>query len=341
MFLQIQNPIDPTLPATMPVESVPGWPLQIDLVLENLFTPATPPLLAMGNNLWTGLSLIVVVWTGARIAFAGASFRPWDLITLIIGLTIPLTMLRFYAVDVPGVGMPFPLIIPAGAETIAQAFQTDMATELQRAQTELSEAYRQNLNATMAGEGMPSALRIGAYLWALTQNAVAWTQTFAMALGFGTAFILIYALCLAQVIWAKVALAILVYLGPVLIPWLVFQPMAFLFWGWFRALWTYSFYSIIAAAVLRIFGAICITLIQSMNAAVGVGAAPADGPEMGQFVLAVIPLLAAAFMAAMKVPELASAIVGSSSGGGIAGAAAMAMTQGKAKLGKMATGGLK
>ena len=64
MFLPQQNPIDPTLPESMPVDEVHGWPLQVNDVLTNLFDPANPPLLAMGNNLWTGLSLIVIAWTG-------------------------------------------------------------------------------------------------------------------------------------------------------------------------------------------------------------------------------------------------------------------------------------
>ena len=45
--------------------------------------------------------------------------------------------------------------------------------------------------------------------------------------------IILYAVTYAQVIWAQVALLILTFLGPMMIPWLVFEPMAFLFWGWF------------------------------------------------------------------------------------------------------------
>ncbi len=43
----------------------------------------------------------------------------------------------------------------------------------------------------------------------------------------------------AQVIWAQVAIAIVMLLGPVFIPRLVFKPLAFLFWGWFRTLMVY------------------------------------------------------------------------------------------------------
>lgn len=337
MFLPQQNPVDSTLPESFPAEDAHAWAFEIGDLLDALFDPASAPLLGMGTNLWTALASIVVVWTGARIAFAGAAFRPWDLITLAFGLTIPLGMLRFYAVDLPGVGMPFPMIIPAGADQIAQAFHADVATELLLAEAEFSEALRQNLDGVWAGGETMFFPLIGV----LFQNILAWSSTMFFGFLFRMAFLLLHAVCLAQVLWAQVALGILVYLGPVLIPWLVWKPMAFLFWGWFRAIWTYSLYSIIAAAVLRIYGAIAITMIETLNTGFLTGAPPTDGPAGGHLLVAIVPLVAAAFMAALKVPELASAIVGGPSGGGIAGAASMAMAGGKARLAKMAAGGVK
>ena len=44
-----------------------------------------------------------------------------------------------------------------------------------------------------------------------------------------------------------VAQAILVLLGPVFIPFLLFQPLSFLFWGWFRSFLQYSFYPLVCA----------------------------------------------------------------------------------------------
>ena len=52
--------------------------------------------------------------------------------------------------------------------------------------------------------------------------------------------LLLSAVTYAQVIWAQIALAILIILGPIFIPFLVFDPLSFLFWGWFRAMITYS-----------------------------------------------------------------------------------------------------
>ena len=60
------------------------------------------------------------------------------------------------------------------------------------------------------------------------------------------------------------ALAILIILGPVFIPFLVFEPLSFLFWGWFRAMITYSLYAVIAGAVLRIFSAVGIAYVTTL-----------------------------------------------------------------------------
>ena len=56
--------------------------------------------------------------------------------------------------------------------------------------------------------------------------------------------IVLFAVTYAQVIWAQIALAILIILGPIFIPFLVFEPMAFLFWGWFKGMLTYSLYAV-------------------------------------------------------------------------------------------------
>ena len=67
--------------------------------------------------------------------------------------------------------------------------------------------------------------------------------------------IVLFAVTYAQVIWAQIALAILIILGPIFIPFLVFEPLAFLFWGWFKGMLTYSLYAVIAGCVLRVFSA--------------------------------------------------------------------------------------
>ena len=139
----------------------------LDDVLSTLFTPVTPPLLQTGLNLWTGLASIVVVWTGLRIAFSGAAFRPWDIVQLVIGLSIPLGMLRFYAAGIPGVGFSFPMLIPAGANQIAALFRADIIAEMNAGLLQMADAYSANMaEATASGGG------IGARIEALIENSL-------------------------------------------------------------------------------------------------------------------------------------------------------------------------
>ena len=65
--------------------------------------------------------------------------------------------------------------------------------------------------------------------------------------------VVIYAVSMGQVIWAQLALGVLLILGPLFIPFLLVEPLAFLFWGWFKGMFTYTLYGAIAAALMRVF----------------------------------------------------------------------------------------
>ena len=99
--------------------------------------------------------------------------------------------------------------------------------------------------------------------------------------------IVLFAITYAQVIWAQIALAILIILGPIFIPFLVFEPLAFLFWGWFKGMLTYSLYAVIAGAVLRVFSAVGISYITTLG---GANLDTQAMTQVGLWTLAVIPL---------------------------------------------------
>ena len=156
--------------------------------------------------------------------------------------------------------------------------------------------------------------------------------------------LLLAAATYAQVIWAQIALSILIILGPVFIPFLVFEPLAFLFWGWFRAMLTYSFYAVIAGAVLRVFSAVGIAYVITL------GQADLDMNsfmQVGMWTLAVVPFFIAGILASLKCGELASMLVtGAGAGGsglmGMATTAGMAAASGgTAAAAKVGAGGMK
>ena len=128
--------------------------------------------------------------------------------------------------------------------------------------------------------------------------------------------LLLAAVTYAQVIWAQIALAILIILGPIFIPFLVFEPLSFLFWGWFRGMITYSLYAVIAGAVLRVFSAVGISYITSFgNANLDMRSLM----DVGLWMLAVVPLFVAGMLASLKCGELASMLVTSTGAAGSGG----------------------
>ena len=154
--------------------------------------------------------------------------------------------------------------------------------------------------------------------------------------------IVLAAVTYAQVIWAQIAMAILIILGPVFIPFLVFEPLAFLFWGWFKGMITYSLYAVIAGAVLRVFSAVGIAYITTIG---GANLNVESMTEVGLWTLAVIPLFISGMLSALKCGELASMLVtsGSSASSGLLSMATTGATVAASggAAAKAASGGIK
>ena len=58
------------------------------------------------------------------------------------------------------------------------------------------------------------------------------------------------AFTMAQVLFAKVLVVVLIFLGSLFVPWLFFKPTACLLWYWGKALILYSLYDAVAGVVL-------------------------------------------------------------------------------------------
>ena len=266
MLLPQQNPIDATLPQAFPVEDAHGWAFELGDLLDALFTPGHPSPPRDGKQ-----SLDRARVDRRRLDRSPDRLRRRQLPAM--GPHHARHRADHPARDAPLLRRrrprrrnALPDDHPGGGPTRSRRrFHADVATELQLADAEFSEGLRQTLDAAFARGDRSIGGWIEAMIYAVIGVVLSWSSTMFFGFLFRMAFLLLYAVCLAQVLWAQLALGILVYLGPVLIPWLVWKPMAWLFWGWFRAIWTYSFYSIIAAAVLRVYGAIAITMIETLN----------------------------------------------------------------------------
>ena len=183
-------------------------------------------------------------------------------------------------------------MIAAGGNWINDLLIDDSVASIQEELTKLFNTLTKAQN---------TAIELGDVLKIYTtglQSSLTAVAGFVMVIFMILMLILLAAVTYAQVIWAQVALAILIILGPVFIPFLVFEPLSFLFWGWFRAMITYSLYAVIAGAVLRIFSAVGIAYVTTL--------AQADMDmdsfmEVGIWTLAVVPFFIAGMLASPQV----------------------------------------
>ena len=322
----MQLQIDPAVPTNIPPGDLDNFESLLSQVLNGIVGSSGPLLLSTGEQLWTGLAAIMVVWTGVQIAMSG-TFQPWQLIRLIIGLWIPWVMLHFYSnpLPVPANAYTFPSMIVEGGNWLMDMFLVDILTAVR---TELSNMLNVHLTRiTDAWDGFAILDLIsagGSALATLVMGTIMMSFTMAM-------LVLLYCITYAQVLWAQLAIAILVLLGPLFIPWLLFEPLSFLFWGWFRSLLVFSLYGALAGAVLRVFMGVTLGYVTTFSNQV----VSFDIVTMGGWVLVILPLFVAGILASLKVGELASMLVTGSAvtSSGITGAGMAAASGGGAAAG--------
>ena len=299
------------MPQLTPVTIPPGeeWDAKpfFDQVLAELIGNGAPAMQTAGLAIWAGMATVMIVWTGLKTAFSG-DYDLWEIVKLVIGLGIPRTMLAFYDTPLPGTTMSFPMLITEQGAWATNVFIGDAWKD---AATTLTGAYNHVFTQ------LTDAIRSFGYTDVFTKGI-----SFLIASVLGGTFmaivlvllLLMFCLLMAQVIWAQFALAVAILIGPILIPWMVFPPMSFLFWGWFRTLLTYTFYGVIAGAVFNIFMNVGLAFLDRL---ITVTLTFEDLSGVFRWYLILWPLIISGILASLKVGELAQLLV---SGAGSASA---------------------
>lgn len=280
-----------------------------------LATSARATLLGWGEKLAQGIVVILFVWTGARIALSG-TFQAWELIKFILTLSVPLGLLQFYDTSFAG-GFSFPELVTEQGDAITALFGNDILAQGMGTIMTLAQDHYEIIRDQAGSVSLWRAIQTGG-------RQVTHLVLLGAILGsFVLGMIVVVALALAQVIFAKIAIAVLVTLGPIFIPFMIVPKMDFLFWGWFKALIQYSLYSAIAAVMIGLWTRIIMGFaralsaqdftVHSMTAAAGVWLVP------------VAAVIVCAIVSILKIGDLAGMIVGAGSdGAGFVGGAFMA-----------------
>ena len=299
----------------------------LDSLTADLLADMAGPLLHAGEQIWGGLAAIIIVWTGVRIAFSGGGFSGWDIVRLVTAIMVPRAILFYYDTPLPVGGMTLPESIVGMGSWVADMVTRDSYSATWR--------WLGDFCTRALTEAVSSATDWGFFgifnLGAMAGNLIAGTVLAVLVLFMAFVSLLLVVIGYAQVIWAQFAIAIAVAMGPIFVPFLLFEPLAFLFWGWLRTLLTYSLYSAVAACVVRVF----LGAVRAASDGIWESLTP-DLEALGaalMWIVSYLVLALAGILAAFKIPELAAAFVsGSVSGGGMLGALAAVATAGKAAV---------
>ena len=214
-----------------------NWVTTLNSTLKNLLTGNSSQFLSFGLAIATGLAIILIVRYGITTALSGRGFDFGDFFSEVILLVATcLCLLKGYTTPLGVFGdRTFPDLIIDGPAQLANKISLDSNKQL--------DGLFDSVLKANDPPGNPMDLAGLASYW-IMRGYIEGTRGIMFAI---TAF-------------GLVAQAILVLLGPVFIPFLLFRPLSFMFWGWFRSLLQYSFYPLVCACFSSVLTAFFINL---------------------------------------------------------------------------------
>src|SRR5665213_3021280 len=202
---------------------------------DQLASTAAPSITAMGLRMCIALATIMLVWFGVQEALSSAhhghGFSMARFISFFMLITFAYTLVKYYDSAIPGVGSSLKGFINGGAQNLVGLIGTDSTDSIMNT---LSQSQQNAGPGMVASFTQPYLILV----YAITQ----------VLLG------LFSALTAAIIGYGAIASTIIGLLGPIFIPFLVFDKLDFLFWGWLKAYLSFCFYKVVAAACLSVLG---------------------------------------------------------------------------------------
>jgi hypothetical protein len=266
---------------------------------DALAATASPSIDALGLRMCIALATIMLVWFGVQEALASASggpgFNLGKFLSFFMLITFAYTMVKFYDSAIPGVGYSLRGFINGGAQYLVSIIGTDSVANIQ---TTLMQAESTN------GPGIAKAMLNPYYaiVYVVMQVMVATLSAVVSAI----------------IAYGAIGTAVIGLLGPVFIPFLVFQKLEFLFWGWLRAFIGFCFYKVLAAAVFSILGHLLAQYYVQLVAF-------SDPGNMVKVLPLLILLVLVNIYVLFKIPAMTQALFSGHAGGGGSGLAGAMM----------------
>jgi hypothetical protein len=268
---------------------------------QALAATVAPSITAMGVHIVLALATIMMVWFGVQEALAsahgGAGFSMERFLNLFMLLTFAYVMVNYYDSSIPGLGFSIKGFIDGGTINLVNLIGSDGSN------TMLNEI---NAASSKTGPGLLSTMMSPYY--AIAYFAV----QFLLAL--------LAAIVSAIVAYGAIAATIIGLLGPIFIPFLVFDKLDWLFWGWLKAYLGFSFYKVVAAATMNVLSHVL------TNYYLQLGQSVSDPSTIVQTLPLLVLMVLVNIYILFKIPAMTHSLFTGSSGGhggglGVAGMA--------------------
>jgi TrbL/VirB6 plasmid conjugal transfer protein len=273
---------------------------------QSLAASVAPSITAMGIHIVLALATIVMVWFGVQEALASAhgeaGFSVGRFLNLFMLLTFAYAMVNYYDSSIPGLGFSLKGFIDGGTINLVNLIGSDGSNSM------LNEI---NAASSKTGPGLLNTMMSPYY--AIVYFAV----QFLLAL--------LAAIVSAILAYGAIAATIIGLLGPIFIPFLVFDKLDWLFWGWLKAYLGFSFYKVVAAATLNVLSHVL------SNYYVQLGQSLSDPSLIVQTLPLLVLLVLVNIYILFKIPTMTHTLfTGGTGGHGVGlGVALMAMRSGK------------
>jgi hypothetical protein len=255
---------------------------------DSLSATMSPTVDAIGLHIVISLATIMLVWFGAQEALAsaqgGPGFSMARFLNFFMLITFAYCFVKFYDSTIPGIGYSLKSFISQGTTNLAQTIGQDS----------ISGMFMQ-IDTAVSRSGTSMVALTAPYLFVcyiLSQIMLCTlAAVVAVILGYGA-----------------IAGTIIGILGPIFIPFLVFDKLEFLFWGWLKAFLSFAFYKVVAAATMSVLGHMFMAYFASGITFTN----PLDFVK--NFPILIILVLVNVFLI-LKIPAITASIFSGSSGG--------------------------
>lgn len=210
---------------------------------DNLTATASPSLDALGLHMVLSLATIMLVWFGVQEALAsaqgGSGFNVGKFLSFFLLITFAFCFVKFYDGSIPGIGYSLKSFVSAGTSSLVDNIGNDSTQEVQ-----------DTIHAALNKVGTMSPSFTEPYTLLCT-----WTVQIILSV--------LTALIGVIIAYGAIGATVVGLVGPVFIPWMVFEKTEFLFWGWLKAFVGFEFYKVVAAATLSVMSHLLISYFTS------------------------------------------------------------------------------